>query len=92
MDKFTPVDEAFFYLWNHGQRFISEEDKNSMNYGIYKNSNGKIEGYTINGLKRFETVSIKGFDLTPEELELGINYIKFKRSLKENNHAEAKRE
>jgi len=79
------VDEAFYYLGNNGQRFIKNEDQNSLLNGMYKNDFGVVNGYTIAGMKELAGQGKLIFDdlpLTPEEVEIIFNYIKFKRTLK----------
>jgi hypothetical protein len=79
MREFTPVQKSFNELWNSGYRFLSDDDKNSMRNGYYANQNGRVSGFTINGL---HPATIGGIELTPEEIEMGVNYIKFLRALK----------
>jgi hypothetical protein len=64
---------------------ISKEDKDSMNNGLYKNEDGMVTGYTINGLKTLASkgkLSIAGLKISPEEVERMFNYGKFIRQMK----------
>jgi hypothetical protein len=85
MQDLTPMEKAFFDLWNSGYRFLSESDRDSLRYGIYKKENGKVEGYTINGLMKFaekSKLNLWGEYMTPDEIEVAFNYLKYMRSLK----------
>jgi hypothetical protein len=78
-------DEAFYYLWEHGHRLINEDQKNSMDNGVYSNRNGVVKGYTINGLKVLASkgkLKLDGINLTPEEVEMMFNYGKFMQQIK----------
>lgn len=79
MEKITPIDKAFYELWKSGHRFISEEEKDSMQHGLYYKKFGKVSGYTINGLKQFAKLDLDGENLSQEEIEIMFNYIKFRR-------------
>jgi hypothetical protein len=76
------VDKVFNELWKSGHRFIDERDKKSIDYGIYQIQDGKVEGFTINGLKKHVNLKIDGKPLSDKEIEMMFNYGKFMRTLK----------
>jgi hypothetical protein len=81
----SSIDQSFEYLWNHGQRLLDEKDLNSPSHGMYREWLGRYEGYTIEGMKSLASqgkIVLGGLKLTPEEVELMFNYIKFKRMFK----------
>jgi hypothetical protein len=85
MRDLTPMEKAFFDLWNNGYKFLSEDERDSLRYSIYKKDNGRIEGFTINGLMKYaETNKVKlwGEYMTSDEIEVAFNYLKYMRSLK----------
>lgn len=83
--ELTPIQKAFFDLWESGHRLINEEEKDSVKYGIFIKYDGIFKGFTINGTKKHfknNKINVHGFDMTTEEIEIGLNYLKFIRQFK----------
>lgn len=87
MSDLNHQDEAFYYLWKNGERFLSEEDMDSLLNGAYSNKGGKVEGYTIKGLKQLAKQGkciIDGLSLNEEEVEILFSYVRFNRQFSKN--------
>lgn len=78
--------KSFFDLYKSGVRFINKEDEDSLSHGLYKtNDEGKVEGYTINGMKNLckaEKITLDGKRLSPEEIEMLFNILTFEKICK----------
>ncbi|WP_299831447.1 hypothetical protein [uncultured Metabacillus sp.] len=85
MKELTPMQKAFFELWFSGHRFLTDEEIKSKGNGMYRESEGYVEGYTIEGLKnlaRNKKMNFEGMKLTEEEVEIMFSFIKFMRQFK----------
>lgn len=74
--------KLFHKLYKSGVRFIPESEHNSLSHGIYRASNsGKVEGYTIKGMKKSVKLNVDDAILTSDEIEMLFNIIAFERSI-----------
>ena len=77
--------QLFHELYKSGIRFISSDQHNSLQHGIYNTDNsGQVEGYTIKGMQKLaenKKITVDGEPLTPDEVEMLFNIVSFDRSI-----------
>lgn len=94
--KFTNKHHELFHeMWENGIRFIPEEEENSIIHARYTIDDfGRIEGYTVKGLKNLAksgNLNLEGEEkLSPDEVEMLCNFLAFYRSVSTTKKAPLK--